>query len=157
MDVSDLMRTTEALRDSEIRYKQLFESASDAIFLMDGERFIDCNTRTLTLFACSRSDIIGQSPTEFSPEFQDDGSPSEELALEHIHAASEGLPQFFDWIHKRFNGELFHAEVSLSLIHTHGQDLVFGDRSRCFGPTPRRRGAWENWQPLLSRPPRMSC
>ncbi len=124
VDVSDQTRTTAALHETEIRYRQLFESASDAIFLMHGERFIDCNTRTLTLFGCSRADIIGQSPDIFSPPFQEDGRPSAEAAMEHINAVNEGLPQFFDWIHSRLDGVPFFAEVSLSLINSEDQDLV---------------------------------
>ncbi|MGB9665006.1 MAG: PAS domain-containing protein, partial [Ignavibacteria bacterium] len=50
----------ENLKVSEAKYKALFESADDAIFLMDGEIFIDCNSAILRMFNCNRDDIIGQ-------------------------------------------------------------------------------------------------
>jgi PAS domain S-box-containing protein len=83
---------------------------------MDAEIFIDCNQKTLDLFCCRKEDIIGKPPYEFSPAFQPDGRPSEIKALEKITEALKGNPQRFEWKHKKFNGELFDAEVSLNKI-----------------------------------------
>ncbi len=42
-DITEHSRGERAREESEARYKTLFESANDAIFLMDRERFVDCN------------------------------------------------------------------------------------------------------------------
>ena len=106
-----------ALRESEEKYRMLFESADEAIFLMEGNRFVDCNSNTLLMFGCtSKDDILGHPPTDFSPETQPDGRTSIEQARARITAALDGNPQRFTWKHRRKDGTLFDAEISLNKL-----------------------------------------
>jgi len=104
------------LREREERYRILFEGANDAIFIIEGERFVDCNSRTLTMFGCKREQIIGHSPDRFSPVTQPDGMASARKARSKIEAAQAGVPQCFEWTHVRLDGSAFDAEVSLNLV-----------------------------------------
>lgn len=109
---------------SEIKYRTFFESANDAIFLMKGETFIDCNQKTLEMFGCKREEIIGEPPYKFSPLWQPDGRDSKESAMEKINAALAGKPQRFEWQHIKLNGTPFDVEVSLNKVDIDNQSMI---------------------------------
>ncbi|HSB95207.1 MAG TPA: EAL domain-containing protein, partial [Spongiibacteraceae bacterium] len=116
---TDIMQER-ALRENERRYRALFDNSGDAIFLMQDDRFIDCNEQTLEMFGCTREQIIGQPPYRFSPEFQPDGFASKEKALRKIAGAFAGQRQFFEWRHARYDGAVFDAEVTLTCVALSG-------------------------------------
>jgi two-component system cell cycle sensor histidine kinase/response regulator CckA len=107
---------------SEHRYRTIFERANDAIFLMNSERFVLFNEPTLEVFRCTPEELLDRTPWDLSPDRQPGGRASREMALEKIEAALAGEPQLFEWVHRRGDGGLFHAEISLSAIEW-GQDV----------------------------------
>jgi len=114
----------EALRDNESKYRTLFEHANDAIMLLKGNTFVDCNTKTLEIFGCTYEQVVGQSHYRFSPASQPDGRNSREKAIEKMNSALNGEPQHFEWKHCRYDMTTFDAEVSLNRIMLGGEAFV---------------------------------
>jgi PAS domain S-box-containing protein len=106
------------------RYRLMFESAHDAILLMDRDVFIECNPKTLEIFGCTRDQIVGKTPVDFSPEFQPGGRLSAELAIEWIESSLTGKNQTFEWTHTRSDGTQFEAEVSLNSLQFEGSRIL---------------------------------
>jgi diguanylate cyclase (GGDEF)-like protein/PAS domain S-box-containing protein len=114
----------EAVRKSEAKYRTLYEHANDAILLLQEDIIIDCNSRALQMFQCSREQIVGRSPLFFSPSRQPDGRDSEEKALEKDSAVLAGIPQSFEWQHCRFDRTPFDVEISLIAVEVDHERLV---------------------------------
>ncbi len=113
------------MKKHEDKYRVIFESSPDTIMLLGKHGFIDCNPATLTMFACATVDeFIGKHPDEYSPVTQPDGRDSRESANEKISAAYQNGSNLFEWAHKRANGEVFPAEVQLTLLKLKDGDVI---------------------------------
>jgi PAS domain S-box-containing protein len=120
-DITLQKRAEQALSDSEIKYRTIFEKSTDAVILMNG-KILDCNPAAEHLWGLPRDRIIGHDPVEFSPPVQPDGTESEEAAATYNLAAYEWGTQFFPWQYRNSDGRLVDCDVSLSSV------TVAGDR-----------------------------
>lgn len=120
-DITRQRKVKSELKISEERYRVLFESAPNSIlFLKDGV-ITDCNRKTLEIFECTKEEITGLSPHEFSPECQPDGRPSDIAAREYVEEAIQKGFVEFNWMHKSLKGNLIDANVRLSFVElSHG-------------------------------------
>jgi PAS domain S-box-containing protein len=117
--VQDALGRIEGLLDT------LFETAEDAIFLMDRVRFVDCNPSTLRMFGCqAKEQIVGRSPLAFSPDRQPDGSSSQDKATRLISDAIGGVRQNFEWRHCRLDRTEFDVEVRLNRFLVSGAPFL---------------------------------
>jgi len=119
-DITDKRMAEQELRASEARYRQLFESANDAIFLLKDGLIADCNLKTLDLFGSSREALVGLSPLDLSPQNQAGGRSSENEVNRKRDLLQQNIPQFFEWRFLRKDGSRFDAEVSLNRFTING-------------------------------------
>ena len=123
-DITERKRAEETLRESEQRFRVMFESSADAVMLLGESGFLDCNDATLEMFGCSRSELLSKHPSEVSPPIQPDGKDSRTAADERIAVALREGRNFFAWTHRRANGEDFPAEVLLSTLTLRGKQIL---------------------------------
>lgn len=125
MEITSRKMAEEALRISEARSKAMFERSNEAIFLFNEESFVDLNPKTLELFGYeSREEFIKFHPAQLSPPNQPDGRSTPDVAIEKIANVNRDGFARFEWMHKRKSGELFHADVSLTLL-IQGSELLY--------------------------------
>lgn len=106
-DVSERQQLEDHLRHSEARYREIMQSASDAIFITDGAgRFIEVNRRAGELLGCSADQIVGQRIADFLPR---DAAPRMEQVLGALRA---GAVHFGEWQVRRADGAYADIEVS---------------------------------------------
>jgi len=115
-----VMERTQALHDSERRYRTLFDKANDAIVLMQEGTILSCNMKTGSLLGLDTDEIVGHSLLSFSPASQAQGGESAELLKEYERGALGGYPQFFEWRCARRDGAVFDAEISLTSLELNG-------------------------------------
>jgi len=125
-DITDRHRMEKTLRESEAKFRTLFEVSNDANFILYNGLFVDCNDRASELFGMTREELIGQPPSRFSPEFQPDGRRSQDKATAVIEGALAGEPQFFEWVNQRPDGLAIYVDVSLNRYELVGKVYLQG-------------------------------
>lgn len=124
-DISETRKAECALLESEEQYHVLFESAPDAILLLEDSRLVSCNTSAATVFGCTeKEEILERSFIDLSPVMQPGRVSSEQEGLNKISAARNGIPQSFEWLFTRQDGTPFCTEVILSRITFGGKTLL---------------------------------
>ena len=111
-DITERKQTDEALRESEERFRTIFDSINDAVFIHDMETgaILDVNSTMCKMYGYSREevdqlDIQALSSGEVPYTQQD--------ALVWIMKAAMGEAQIFEWMAKHKSGHLFWVEVSM--------------------------------------------
>ena len=106
-DITERKSTEAAPRESEQKFRGLFEASCDAIQILDPQerRIIDCNAATVKMAGGEDKDWFLKQPVEsMSPERQPDGRFSRDAGRAWAQRALSEGPQRFEWVAKRFNG-----------------------------------------------------
>lgn len=105
-----------ALLKSENRYRNLFNSTFDAIFVFNIESGLveECNENAKIMFEIPDDvDIRTLSPIYMTPQYQPDGMLSTKVIETQIADLPSKKRLQFEFIHKRFGGEAFETETTL--------------------------------------------
>jgi PAS domain S-box-containing protein len=118
------LKTEDALRKSEEKYRMLFESSRDALMTLapPSWKFTSANHAAQQLFGvASETEFTMLGPWDVSPKQQPDGHPSVVKAMKMIDTAMREGSHFFEWEHKRLHGDPFTADVLLTRMEVDGR------------------------------------
>ncbi len=96
---------------------ELFQMVNDGLIILEDDKYVECNKKTLEMFNRKRDDFIGKTPYDLSPSKQPDGRDSKISTKKWIEKAYDGEDLIFEWLHKKKGGKLFYVEVSLKAAH----------------------------------------
>ena len=118
-DITERKRTEEALQESEERFRSVVNQAADAIFLHDSKgRIIDANQVACTRLGYEKKELLTLYVKDIDPDFVE--------RKDHIffwNELEEKAPIIFEGRHRRKDGSIFLAEISLSPIK-YGKEKV---------------------------------
>lgn len=113
-DTTERRRSEQAVRESEERFRGLFEHAADAIFVLEASgRIVDANRRACCGLGYSREELLAMNITDL-----DAGARFDELAIGETLTAE-------NW-YRRKDGTTFPVEIRFASLESGGRRLKLG-------------------------------
>ena len=153
IDISERKRAEAVRRESEDRYRVLFENSREAMMVLapPAWNFVAANAATLELFGVKdEATFLSLGPWNVSPATQPDGRPSADKALEMIKVAMLEGAHAFEWRHQRLDGREIPASVQLTRLEFAGQSLLQAT-VRDLSPTERALSALRDSEEQLEK------
>lgn len=117
-DITERKKTETTLKDSEKKYRELFNNIADPIFIFDKESqlFIDCNKSAIDKYGYTLEEIRKMTPLDLHP------SDELEAVKQRVNGFRRVDPHFFTHITKE--GKKYYVEI-------HSRDLIYKNRKSC--------------------------
>lgn len=122
-DVTDRVRMQRALQESEARYRMLFESAVDAVFIIDAEgedagRIVEANQAAAEMHGYTVSELLGMTISDLDTPDAASEAPT------RIKQITKGEWLKTELMHQRKDGSVFPLEVSAGLLEIGGHQFI---------------------------------
>ena len=125
IDNTERKRAEHALRESEEKFRALFEGSSQGVMLHDENKFLEVNPAAVRIMGCQSSqELLGKYPTDTSPPFQPNGESSAVLARNHIQECITKGSARFEWMCCTPQGVEVPLEVTLTRIQWSGRQVI---------------------------------
>ncbi len=142
-EIAERTAAEEALRKSEERFRTIFDSVNDSIFVHDPATgaILDVNAAMCAMYGYTREEALRLRVEDLSS-----GEPpyTQREAMAWIELAAEGKPQVFEWKGRHRDGHTFWMEIGMKKASIGGQDRILvvgrdiGERKRLNEELERR-------------------
>jgi len=119
-DITERKEAEEALRESENRYRQLFEAESDAVFLIENEtgRILEANWSASAMYGYSRQELLGKRNVDLSAEPED---------TRHVTRTTPAITDQVVHVpirfHRKQDGRVFPVEITGRFFEWQGRSV----------------------------------
>jgi len=120
MDITDRKKAEKVLRESEERYRSLFNNNHSVMLLIDPESadIVDVNPAAVSFYGWSFEELTGKKITDIN-------TLSDEQVFQEIVKAKTEQRRVFYFQHLLANGEIRDVEVFSEPIKVHGRELLY--------------------------------
>ncbi|MFZ5453126.1 MAG: PAS domain S-box protein [Thermodesulfobacteriota bacterium] len=119
-DITERRRAEEALRESEERYRSIFQNHHTVMLLVDPETgaIMDANPAACAYYGFSKEELLARKITDFNT------LPPEQV-FQAMQRAKTEKRKHFEFQHRLANGAIRDVEVFTGPIRVNGQELLY--------------------------------
>jgi PAS domain S-box-containing protein len=125
MDTTERKHAERVIRESEAKFRALFEGSSQGVVLHDENQLLEVNPAAVRILGRQHAyELIGKDPRILAPEFQPNGERSAEMGRRHIEECLKRGSARFDWTAQSADGREIPLEVALTRIQWSGREVI---------------------------------
>ena len=121
MDITDKQKAEEAMRESEAKYRLLFDHAAEAILLEKDGQITTCNARAVEYFGYSKQYLLSKGLRDLMVKTQPDGRHAGKYASELEAITKRGELFEVNWEFKKKDKSTFIADVIAASFQLKGE------------------------------------
>ena len=124
-DNTQRKQAEQLLRESEGKFRALFEASSQGIMLHDEHQYLQVNPAVVRMLGYdSEHELVGLHPAITAPPVQANGEDTATQARKYIQECLTRGNVRFEWLARRKNGEDIPVEVILTRIQWGGKQII---------------------------------